>query len=153
MQREWDEAILRELAERYAVSREVILRRLLILGRTTEAFYERKRAEYRQQFLEMRERAREAGGFAPYPRLVVRDNGRRYTRLVLDALDRDQITAADVTDYLGVSLRHLAEIAEAAATRGVTGAARHLSLVPAIYRWQSHDDARQSGVPRSGPRT
>jgi len=110
----WDEAMLRELSERYAVSREVIVRRLLILGKTTSEFYELKREEYRQQFVAARERAKEAGGFAPYPRVVVRDLGKRYTRLVLEALNREQITRADVSDYLGVRLKHLPDIVEAA---------------------------------------
>lgn len=114
---EWEEDTIRELAARFAVSREVLLRRLLILERTTEAFYQRKREEY---IAEYKARAAEAEleeqrGFAPYYRLVVRNNGRRYTRLVLDALKREQITPADVSDYLGVQLKHLENIAGAIA--------------------------------------
>jgi Zn-dependent peptidase ImmA (M78 family)/transcriptional regulator with XRE-family HTH domain len=117
--RAWDESVLRRLADRFAVSREVVLRRLLILGRTTQAFYEGKRDEYRQAFLAQRREAKEAGtGFAPYPRVVVRDLGKRYTRTVLDAYEREQITSADVADYLGVRLKHLADISEAAQSSG-----------------------------------
>jgi Zn-dependent peptidase ImmA (M78 family) len=113
--RSWDESVLRHLSDRFAASREVILRRLLILGRTTQAFYEGKRDEYRQSYLLQRQQAKELGtGFAPYSRVVVRDLGKRYTRTVLDALEREQITPADVADYLGVRLKHLADIAEAA---------------------------------------
>jgi Zn-dependent peptidase ImmA (M78 family) len=113
----WAEDTLRELAGRFAVSREVLLRRLLILERTTEAFYQRKRAEYLEEYqahaaaVEGEERR----GFAPIYRLVVRNNGKRYTRLVLDALKRDQITPADVSEYLGVRLKHLDRIAGAIA--------------------------------------
>jgi len=110
----WDEAAIRELADRYAVSREVIVRRLLTLGKTTNDFYEHKREEYRQQFVAAREQAKEARGFPPYSRVVVRDLGKRYTRMVLEALDRERITPADVADYLGVRLKHLPDIAEAA---------------------------------------
>jgi hypothetical protein len=39
----WPEATLRVLADHFAVSREVVLRRLLVLERTTEEFYESKR--------------------------------------------------------------------------------------------------------------
>jgi len=115
--REWPEATLNALAEAFAVSREVILRRLLILGRTTEAFYERKRQEYLAQYVRLaalaRERAREQEGHPPVYRIVLRDNGRRYTGLVLDALERERITPSDVSDYLGVRLKHLDRIADA----------------------------------------
>lgn len=115
--RDWPEATISALAEAFAVSREVILRRLLILGRTTEAFYERKRQGYLEQYAALaaqaRERAREQEGYAPVFRIALRDNGRRYTRLVLDALEGERITAADVSDYLGVRLKHLDRIADA----------------------------------------
>jgi Zn-dependent peptidase ImmA (M78 family)/DNA-binding XRE family transcriptional regulator len=114
---EWDENTIRALSGRFAVSREVLLRRLLILERTTEAFYQRKRAEYIDEY---NARAAAAGeeeerGFAPFYRLVVRNNGRAYTQLVLEALKREQITPADVSDYLGVRLKHLENIAGAIA--------------------------------------
>jgi len=111
--REWSDEALQRLAEQFAVSREVVLRRLLILGRTTDAFYERKRAQYLAQYQALATRAREREGFAPLFRVVVRDNGRRYTRLVLEALDRERITLADVSEYLGVRLKHLGDIAGA----------------------------------------
>lgn len=111
--REWDDEILSSLAADFGVSREVILRRLLILGKTTEAFYEQKRAEYLAQYAERVARTRENGGFAPPSRVALRDNGRRYTGLVLEALERERITLADVSDYLGVRLNHLDDIAQA----------------------------------------
>lgn len=111
--RAWADATLQRLSEQFAVSREVILRRLLILGRTTDDFYERKREEYLAQYRRLPEQAREREGFAPFYRVVVRDNGREYTRLVLEAFDRDRITPADVSDYLGVRLKHLEDIAGA----------------------------------------
>jgi Zn-dependent peptidase ImmA (M78 family)/transcriptional regulator with XRE-family HTH domain len=110
--REWPEATILTLADAFAVSREVILRRLLILGRTTEDFYETKRREYLAQYAQLAQ-ARRQEGYAPIFRLALRDNGRRYTGLVLDAYERDRITPADVSDYLGVRLKHLDEIAGA----------------------------------------
>jgi Zn-dependent peptidase ImmA (M78 family)/transcriptional regulator with XRE-family HTH domain len=115
---DWDDSILRELADRYAVSREVVLRRLLILDKTTQRFYEAKHSEYGQQFADSRAQAKLEGGFAPYSRVVVRDLGKKYTRMVLEALERDQITPADVSDYLGINLKHLVDIADAAQMPG-----------------------------------
>lgn len=115
--REWPETAISAVSEAFAVSREVILRRLLVFGRTTEAFYERKRREYQAHYVaaaaRARERAREQEGHPPVYRIAVRDNGRQYTRLVLDAFEGERITAADVSDYLGVRLKHLERIAGA----------------------------------------
>jgi Zn-dependent peptidase ImmA (M78 family) len=113
--RDWPEATIAALAESFAVSVEVILRRLLVLGRTTETFYDRKRQEYLAQYARLAAQARARGqeGYAPVFRIVLRDNGRPYTRLILDAFERERITAADVSDYLGVRLKHLDLIAGA----------------------------------------
>jgi len=110
---EWEDELLGALASDFGVSREVILRRLLILGKTTGEFYEQKRAEYLAQYAERATGVQENGGFAPPFRVALRDNGRRYTSLVLEALERERITPADVTDFLGVRLKHLHQMAEA----------------------------------------
>lgn len=115
---EWRDNTLRAVADAFTVSREVILRRLLILGRTTEAFYERKRREYQRQYAALAAQARERaqtreGGHPPVYRTAVRDNGRRYTQLVLDAYQAERITAADLSDYLGVRLKHIPRVADA----------------------------------------
>lgn len=75
----------------------------------TEAFYDRKREAYLVQYRTRAVKARE--GFAPPFRVVLRDNGPQYTRLVLDALDREQITLADASDYLGVQVKYFERIA------------------------------------------
>ncbi len=107
----FSEPAVRSLAESFAVSREVILLRLLSLGRISGEYVTQKFRQYRREYAE---RAAETvkKGFAPPFRLAIRDNGRRFTRLVLDALDRERITLADVSDYLGVRLKHLESIAE-----------------------------------------
>ena len=110
--RDWTEENLRSLARDFAVSREVILRRLLTVGRTTRQFYEAKRDEYLAEYRRLRERQRRVPRPVPRPRLVVRDNGRAFTRLVLEALDAERITDADLSDYLNVRLKHLDTLAE-----------------------------------------
>lgn len=107
---DWEEQRIRTIAERFAVSREVILFRLLTFGFATFEFVSRKLAQYRREYAQ---RERQGEGYPPFHRLVVRDNGRRFTRLVLEALDRERITLADVSDYLGTRIKHLESIAEA----------------------------------------
>src|SRR5262249_31442002 len=107
----WEEGEIRDLASQFSVSREVVLLRLLAIGRVSQRFVSTKLHEYREQYASREED--EQVGFPPVYRMAVRDNGRLFTRLVLAALERGQITFADVSDYLGVRLKHLDRIADA----------------------------------------
>jgi Zn-dependent peptidase ImmA (M78 family)/DNA-binding XRE family transcriptional regulator len=100
----WTDEELLELSNLYSVSSEVILRRLLILGKTTTDFYKRKRSEY------LKIEKKRTSGYAPFHRLVVRDNGPYYTKLVISAYQQEMITASDLSDYLGTKLKHLNDI-------------------------------------------
>ncbi|MGE5586268.1 MAG: ImmA/IrrE family metallo-endopeptidase [Bacillota bacterium] len=107
----WEEEQLRLVANRYKVSQEVILRRLLTLGKTTRAFYHQKHEEYKRIY--QRERAEE-GGFIPYHRLVLRDNGPAFTGLVLSAYHNQAISLRDLSNFLGgVKLDHVGRIEHA----------------------------------------
>lgn len=103
----WSDVALKQLARRYGVSREVVLRRLLIFGRTTEAFYRRKRAEYAEEWRRHRE---EQEGFAPPDVVALGRVGRLFAQLVLESYHLERITSSNVADYLDVKLRHLASI-------------------------------------------
>lgn len=112
--REWDEAEIEELASRYSVSREAVVRRLLTLERTTESFYRQKREQYAQEYLQRQAREREKLQNQEFRRNPARDaisvNGTLFARLVLDTYHRDRITLSDVSSFLGVRVRHLAKI-------------------------------------------
>lgn len=104
----WSDEDLRFLSDKYYVSQEVILRRLVTLGLASPTFYQRKREE----FLEVYERLRrqKIEGFPPFHRVAIRDLGRSYIRLVLEAYQQDAINSADVSDFLGLRLKHLPNI-------------------------------------------
>jgi len=104
----WGDDELGGLARTYRVSREVVLRRLVILGLASPAFYEQKRIEFQKQY---RERRREKG-FVPQSTNILSAAGRPFVRVVLEAFYEDRITASDVSDYLGVRLKHLDRIGE-----------------------------------------
>lgn len=106
---EWPEELIRSLANTFKVSREMLLRRLLILGLSTSSYYEEKRREYVQEIQQQQSR----GGFVPPSSDVVSAAGKPFARLVLDALSTERITSSDAADYLGVRLKHLPAIAEA----------------------------------------
>lgn len=110
---EWAETEIEGLARRYSVSREVVLRRLLILRRTTEPFYRRKRREYQDAYREAEERRREEKQKPrPIPRdlIAVARSGQLLSTLVLSSYEHGRITASDVADYFGVRIKHLAGI-------------------------------------------
>ena len=116
--RGWDEAVLGQLSDRYGVSREAVLRRLVTLNRATWDFYLRRRDEYlvayAQQRDEKRARRRSSGGGPPPYRMAVRDQGKPYVRLVLDAYHRDAISPSSLSSLLGLKLKHVAALEQEA---------------------------------------
>jgi|CXWL01.1.fsa_nt_gi Zn-dependent peptidase ImmA (M78 family) len=102
----WTDAELDYFVRRYQGSSEAVLRRLLILGKTTEAFYRRKREE----FLAFQEPP--GNGFLSQDKKPFVYAGAYFTRLVLDSYYRDRITSSDLADYLEVRLKHLPKIEE-----------------------------------------
>lgn len=108
--REWDDEELVHLSQRFSVSREAALRRLVTLGRATMDFYLSKREAYLVEYEERREderrRRREGQGGGPLPhRMAMRDRGRPYMRLVLDAYHRDTLSAASASTLLGLKTK------------------------------------------------
>jgi len=108
--REWPDEVIGELAYRYSVSEEVIVRCMLTFRRTTVAFYERKRAEYHVLLALAQRRAQERRGFESPPSRVVSKEGPTFVRLVLENYYQGHITLSDVSSYLGVRVKHLPTI-------------------------------------------
>jgi Zn-dependent peptidase ImmA (M78 family) len=109
-QKEWEEGLIVALGRRYRVSREVILRRLLVAGYATQEFYRQKREQYQAEF---QERGKKEEGFVPPSTLAVSESGRMFVRLVLESYQQEKITTSDVSDYLEVRTKHLVNIARA----------------------------------------
>ena len=104
---QWSDEELSSLANRFGVSREVVLRRLLTLGKTSDVFYQDKRQAFEDEYAS---ESRPQGGFAPPHRMVISASGPLFVRLVLTNYHRDSITASDVADLLSVRLKHLPRI-------------------------------------------
>jgi Zn-dependent peptidase ImmA (M78 family)/transcriptional regulator with XRE-family HTH domain len=101
----WEPSKLAQLADVFHVSPQVILRRLLIVGKTTRDFYRAK-----QQELDRTVPESPGAGFLPVPRRVIRALGQPLLRIILNAYYREAITSSDLAEYLGVRLKHLPEI-------------------------------------------
>lgn len=110
----WSDQEVSELADRYSVSRIAVVRRLLTLGRTSQAFYREKQAQYNAEYdaRKKREKERNKGKeFRLNPaRDTVLDNGKPYVRLVINNYHQDRITLSEVSGYLGVKIKHLLRI-------------------------------------------
>jgi Zn-dependent peptidase ImmA (M78 family) len=114
----WSEETLYLLAKKYKASKEVILRRLLILGRTTNTFYNLKRQEWEAQNRDLTPHRRR-GRRIP-SKQCVRQNGIPFTTIVLESVRQEKITYRDVSDYLGISLKHLPAV-ESLVREGAAG--------------------------------
>ena len=113
----WSDDEIAALARIYGVSREAVVRRLLTFGRTTDAFYREKRAQYGAEFAALRAREREQQKDQDFQRNpsqeALSDFGRPFVRLVLDNYAQERITLSDVSGYLGVRVKHVAKIENA----------------------------------------
>lgn len=104
---EWDDDDLEVLARQFNVSREAVLRRLLICRRTTNEFYRRWRRDHPPP---------DGGGGGPISPAVdaLSILGPSYTRLVLRSFYEDRITVSDVSNQLRIKLQYLQELEERA---------------------------------------
>jgi Zn-dependent peptidase ImmA (M78 family)/DNA-binding XRE family transcriptional regulator len=113
----WTDDNIRELADSFGVSREALLRRLLVFGRTTQRFYSLKRDQYTEEFLRDAERRRTAWreGSEEFRRNPPQDAfvelGRPFVRLILDSVRQDLITLNEASGYLGnLRIRHFPKL-------------------------------------------
>jgi Zn-dependent peptidase ImmA (M78 family) len=104
----WPDDVLRALSRTFHASRETILRRLLMLNLTTTAHYREKRRQFAAEYAQRA--AQQVPGFAPHHRVQISGAGPLFTQLVLEAFNRERITASDVSDFLSIRVKHLPEI-------------------------------------------
>jgi len=102
---EWSDEVLRDLARRFKVSKEVILRRMVILGYADIDFYKKMR----EKWLKATFKRRGGGGRNP-PKECVQKNGTPFISLVIESQRKEKITYSDVADYLEVRLKYLPKI-------------------------------------------
>jgi Zn-dependent peptidase ImmA (M78 family)/DNA-binding XRE family transcriptional regulator len=111
-----DDLEIKSLSIRYKVSREVILRRFLQFGYISSDLYKYKKEVYEE---EAKRKAKEEAiriaktgkpFITPVYLKIIRSNGRNYTNLILNSYYQEKITLSDVSDYLGIKLKHLPKI-------------------------------------------
>jgi len=108
----WTSEELRGAATELRVSRVALLRRLLILGKTTRSHYQARCEEIDEEH-RRREKPKKKGGFAPPNIKAVSTAGPSFVRLVLEGLYQEKITSSAASDYLEVKLKWIPKIEEA----------------------------------------
>jgi Zn-dependent peptidase ImmA (M78 family) len=115
----WPIDTLRDLSKRFQVSREVILRRLLIVGLITESSYQKTRKELQAEFKKYAATTseKEKSGFTTPDVKAISEAGQAFVQLVLNSYYQEKITLSDVSDFLEVRLKHLPKIERAVQQR------------------------------------
>ena len=113
----WSDSALETGARTFGVSVEAFLRRLLTLGRTTEAFYQRKRQELLRTYTEALARRKEEGSGGNWYRTKVRNLGKGYVREVISAYQRSLIDTYTAASYLDAKVQQLPRLGQEAALK------------------------------------
>ncbi|MBI4653612.1 MAG: ImmA/IrrE family metallo-endopeptidase [Nitrospirae bacterium] len=107
--KEWPDHILKDIAQDFKVSPEVILRRLLILGLTTKEYYHSKHEEWKSKYKEP------FGGRGKKNeiKICIQERGKKYVSMVFGAYEQNKIDNISAADYLGVTLDKISKVKEA----------------------------------------
>lgn len=104
----WNDTQIERVARRYRVSRETVLRRLLIARRVTRGTYIAATERWRKAFAEMPKRPN--AGAPPVYVTELSRVGRVFPRLVLQNYYQDKITGPELSEYLNLKLKHLPKV-------------------------------------------
>ena len=117
----WSDGEIADLARDFNVSREALLRRLLVLQRTTEAFYRQRRAAYIAEYVANRKRKKDPTAQSEMkrnmPQETVSNFGKRLVNMLLDNYHQDRMTLSEVSGYLGLKVKHVPKLEEVAGFR------------------------------------
>jgi Zn-dependent peptidase ImmA (M78 family) len=103
-QKSWRDDELDALALRFGVSQEAVLRRLLTLGLTTQAFYDGKRADFQKIYAQLDEKKEASEGGPKYHYVVLSQLGRTFTQLVFQGYHDRYFTLRDVAGLLNMKV-------------------------------------------------
>jgi Zn-dependent peptidase ImmA (M78 family)/DNA-binding XRE family transcriptional regulator len=116
-QSEWTDDQLARFRRRFWASRETVLRRLLILGRTSASFYRHMRTQFLQEYAA--QNAADPDIIVPVHRRVLMRNGDFFTSLALNAYDAGVLTGSALARVLGTKLEHVPRIISELRSRAV----------------------------------
>jgi Zn-dependent peptidase ImmA (M78 family) len=106
----WNDDLVRDIGNYFAVSREVILGRLFTFNNIDLHFYKQKIEQYNNEYYKAKQ-IEKKGGY-PTPSIdTVCQFGKTYINTVLTAYNRDIISARDAIQYFdGLRLKHFEKL-------------------------------------------
>jgi len=107
--KEWDETTLSKLSRYFKVSKEVILRRLVILKMATQEFYEAKKEEW-SKLPPKKPFGRSKDTEAKMVKSSINSNGYNATSAVLNNLNQGNITLVRASDYLSLKPKYFSRL-------------------------------------------
>lgn len=113
---DWNDEKIFKVSEQFNVSREVILRRLLTIGKISENFYRQKREKYLSDYKnknKMEGETEKKSIRLPQHTKIISQSGKSFVRLVLESHRQNKIGLLDVSEYLGTKIKHIPKIEQA----------------------------------------
>lgn len=108
---DWANGEISQLAAKFGVSREAIVRRLLTFTRASQPFYLAKRQEYQKEYVEYQEQEKQARVGKEMkrnmPQEALSNYGRKYLDLVYQSYYQDRLTLSEMSGYLGLRVGHV----------------------------------------------
>lgn len=108
------DSAVKSLAQKFKVSRQVILLRLLLAGRIRLDTYREYKAIYDaefEQYLKIKKAKEKQSKGGPPPHIMsVSENGKLYTRTVIQAFHDGRLSKKEISSYTGVRLKHIPAI-------------------------------------------
>jgi Zn-dependent peptidase ImmA (M78 family) len=106
----WNDELVRSVGNEFAVSREVILGRLLTFTDINLTFYKQKMEQYTKEYYQNKHE-KKIDGFPPPSTDKETQFGKTYIKTVLTAFNQDIISARDAIQYFdGLKLKHFEEL-------------------------------------------
>jgi Zn-dependent peptidase ImmA (M78 family) len=107
--KEWSDTALESIANIYKVSKEVILRKLLDLGRTTKAFYINARNRWYKKYEQDKEelKKKQEGGIVPYHTANLSHLGKNFVTQVLNNYHAGKLSDTQVADFLNIKINRI----------------------------------------------
>lgn len=112
-QKTFDEFNIADLAHKYKVSREVIMRKLLDKGLILKEEYEEKHIEYMNDAIRSREKKKESTGGGNFYNTKISYLGNGYLHLVFDKYVKSRIDIFQLSEYTKTKIEHLPKLEEA----------------------------------------
>jgi Zn-dependent peptidase ImmA (M78 family) len=105
----WTQDEVGDIARKFKVSREVVVRRFLTLGYIEEKDYDAWRKEWKKTAEEFRARPKKPIKIPQYQKCISR-NGRGFTSFVLDQYHASRITFSSAADILNIKPKYISQL-------------------------------------------